>query len=110
MALSEERRAQLARKGAVEMAPEDWLGLDEIDRKIVEFRVRVGRYVRRAGSESGLTQTKLAQSMGSSQSRVAKLEASADGVGIELLMRAFFACGGTLADLADALRGEAMHS
>ncbi len=38
MGLSAERRAELKRKGAVEMSVEDWLGLDEVDRQVVEFR------------------------------------------------------------------------
>ena len=78
----------------------DWLGLDEAERRVVDFRVRLGRAVRRRREAAGMTQVQLARAIGSSQSRVAKAEGTADGVGIDLLMRAFFATGGEIADLA----------
>jgi hypothetical protein len=78
----------------------DWLGLDETERRVVDFRVRLGREVRRRREAAGMTQTQLAGVIGSSQSRVAKAESTVDGVGIDLLMRAFFATGGEIADLA----------
>ena len=78
----------------------DWLGLDEVERQVVDFRVRLGREIRRRREQAGLTQAELAKTIGSSQSRVAKAEATVDGVGLDLLMRAFFASGGQLTDLA----------
>ena len=78
----------------------DWLGLDEVERQVVDCRVRLGREIRRRREQAGLTQAELAKAIGSSQSRVAKAEATVDGVGLDLLMRAFFASGGQLADLA----------
>ena len=78
----------------------DWLGLDEVDRKVVDLRVRLGREVRRRREAGKLTQEELAGRIGSSQSRVAKVEGLGDGVSLDLLMRAFFATGGSLEDLA----------
>jgi hypothetical protein len=79
----------------------DWLGLDGVERQVVDFRVRLGREVRRRREQAGLTQTDLAMAIGSSQSRVAKVEGTVDGISLDLLMRAFFASGGQLADLAN---------
>jgi transcriptional regulator with XRE-family HTH domain len=73
--------------------PADWLGLDDIERQLVDFRVRLGREVRHRREQSQLTQAELAKAIGSSQSRIAKPEGTADGVGIDFLMRAFFATG-----------------
>ena len=102
-----ERRARMEARGYMVMDDAaDWLGLDEVDRQVVEFRVRVGREVRRRRAEAELTQAELAKSIGSSQSRVAKVEATADGVGVDLLLRSFFAVGGRLADLAVILAEE----
>jgi hypothetical protein len=78
----------------------DWLGLDEAERRVVDFRLRLGREVRRRREAAGMTQAQLARAIGSSQSRMAKAEGMAAGVGIDLLMRAFFATGGEIADLA----------
>lgn len=95
------RRAELEAKGyAVVDDAADWLGLDEVERKVVDLRVRLGREVRRRREAAGLTQAALSEIIRSSQSRVAKLEGHADGVGLDLLMRAYFATGGSLEDLA----------
>jgi hypothetical protein len=99
--MDEAKRARLKAKGymIVDDAA-DWLGLDEIERQMVDFRVRLGREVRRRRELAKVTQAKLAESIGSSQSRVAKAEGTADGVGLDLLMRAFFAAGGRVEDIA----------
>jgi len=50
-----------------------------------------------------LTQAALAKRLGSSQSRVAKMEAGDPGVSLELLVRALLAVGATRNDVARAL-------
>ncbi len=65
------------------------------------FRVRLGREVSRRREQSNLTQAKLAKAIRSSQSRVAKAKGTADGVSLDLLMRAFFATGGQIGELAN---------
>ncbi len=79
---------------------EDFLGLTEEERRLVELRVTVSRTVRRLRKKRRLTQQELAGKLGSSQSRVAKLEAGAPDVSLDLLFRCLFAVGGQLADLA----------
>ena len=54
----------------------DFLELTEEERQIVEFRLMVGRGVRRLREDHHLTQQQLADRIGSSQSRVAKIEAA----------------------------------
>ena len=55
----------------------DWLGLTPEERAIVELRLAVARAVRIARERQKLTQGNLAERIGSSQSRVAKVEAAA---------------------------------
>ena len=81
----------------------DWLELTQIERHIVDVRVRLGREIRRRRAEAGLSQAQLAEKIGSSQSRVAKAEGTAPGVAIDLMMRVFFATGGTVDELAQAI-------
>jgi predicted XRE-type DNA-binding protein len=78
---------------------EDFLGLSEEERLIVELRVAVARAVRRLREQRHLSQQELAARIGSSQSRVAKIEAAAKGVSLDLSFRGLFAVGGTIADL-----------
>jgi predicted XRE-type DNA-binding protein len=81
----------------------DWLELTDVERQIVDVRVRLGREIRRRRTEAGLSQAQLAEKIGSSQSRVAKAEGMAQGIAIDLMMRAFFATGGTVDELAQAI-------
>ena len=99
-----EERAKMEAMGyAVVDDAADWLELTEVERQIVELRVRLGREVRRRRTEAGLSQAQLALKIGSSQSRVAKVEGTAPGVAIDLMIRAFFATGGTVDELAQAI-------
>jgi DNA-binding XRE family transcriptional regulator len=78
---------------------EEFLGLDEQDRQLVELRVAVARAVRRARRRKKLTQAQLASSIGSTQARIAKMEAGSGEVSLDLMFRGLFGAGGTLADL-----------
>ena len=60
--------------------------------------------VRRLREENNLTQQQLAERMGSSQSPVAQIEVAAGGVSLDLMIRGLFAAGGSLSDLAPAIR------
>jgi hypothetical protein len=83
---------------------EDFLGLTPEERKIVELRVAVARAVRRRRENLRLSQQELAKRIRSSQSRVAKIEAAAEGVSLDLSFRGLFAVGGKLSDLATPAR------
>jgi hypothetical protein len=78
---------------------EDFLELTEEERSIVELRVAVARAVRRLREQLRLSQHELAFMIRSSQSRVAKIEAAAKGVSLDLSFRGLFAVGGKIADL-----------
>ena len=77
----------------------DFLGLTEEEQQIIEFRLIVGRGVRRLRESHHLTQQQLAERIGSSQSRVAKIEAASIEVSLDLMLRGFFSAGGRLSDL-----------
>jgi ribosome-binding protein aMBF1 (putative translation factor) len=85
---------------------EDWLGLSEEERQMVELRVEMCRVVRHLRKRHGLSQLRLAKKMKSSQSRVAKIEAGEADVSLDLSFRALFAAGGKLADLASFVKKE----
>ena len=55
--------------------------------------------LRQRRTAAGLTQSKLAERIGSSQSRIAKAEASDPNVSVDLLIRALLATGTTQSDL-----------
>jgi predicted XRE-type DNA-binding protein len=78
----------------------DFLGLTPEERKLVELRLHISRMVRQRRREQNLTQQQMAARIKSSQSRVAKIEAAASDVSLDLMVSSLFAVGGAVTDLA----------
>lgn len=98
------KRKRLESAGWKVGTPREFLGLSPEEAQIVELKLALGESLRRHREKSGLTQAELAQRLGSSQSRVAKLEAGAGGISLDLLFRALLATGATTADIAREIR------
>ena len=82
----------------------EFLGLTPEEAELVEVRLILSDSLRRHRVKRRLTQDALAKKLGSSQSRVAKLEAGARGVTLDLLFRALYATGATTEEIARELR------
>jgi len=82
----------------------EFLGLSREEARIVEMKLALSECLRRHRQARKLTQAALARKLGSSQSRVAKLESGARGVTLDLLFRALFAAGVTSAQIAREMR------
>ncbi|MGI8509053.1 MAG: helix-turn-helix transcriptional regulator [Gemmatimonadaceae bacterium] len=80
-----------------------FLTLTPEESALVEMRLALSRSLRERRMAAGLTQTELAKQLGSSQSRVAKLEAGDVSVSLELLIRALLSAGASRKDIAHAL-------
>ncbi len=81
----------------------DFLGLTKEEAAFVEMKLALADSVRRRRQARRLTQTQLARRIGSSQSRVAKMEAADPSVSIDLLMRALLEMGASRAEVARAI-------
>ncbi len=77
-----------------------FLGLSREEAEIVEMKLALSEILRRHRHRKRLTQVALAKKLGSSQSRVAKLESGASGVTLDLLFRALFVTGVSRAEIA----------
>ena len=104
MGLGAERRAELARKGAVETSVGELFGIDEAGMRVVELRVRIAKEVRRRRLAAKLSQKALADRMDVSQPRIPMIEAG-ESTSLDAVVLAFFATGGGLADLAEVVGG-----
>lgn len=104
MALSEERRAELERKGAREMDVREWLGLSDAQMQVVELRVRLSKEVRRRRKAAKMTQGELATRIGVSQPRIPEIERGTPS-SLESMVLAFLATGGDMADLGRVVQG-----
>jgi DNA-binding XRE family transcriptional regulator len=83
---------------------EGFLGLSPEEARIVEMKLALGDSLRRHRIRRHWTQLDLAKRLGSSQSRVAKLETGALGVTLDLLFRALFVAGVSTDEIARELR------
>lgn len=83
----------------------EFLGLSDDEARLLKMRLGLVGAVRQARERSRLSQVDLAARMGSSQSRVAKIESGDPAVSIDLMLRALVAAGASDADIAKALMG-----
>lgn len=81
----------------------DFLQLSNEEAVLVELKLSLINAIRQSREKHGLSQADLAQRMGSSQSRVAKIEAGAPSVSLDLIVRALLATGASRRDLQRAL-------
>jgi ribosome-binding protein aMBF1 (putative translation factor) len=72
---------------------QDFLGLSDEEAMIVTVRAGLAKALREVRLERRWTQTQLADELGSSQSRVAKMEAADPSVTIDLLVRSLIVSG-----------------
>ena len=98
------RRKRLEAAGWTVGTADEFLGLTPEEAKIVEMKLALANSLRRHRLRRGWTQLDLARKLGSSQSRVAKLETGALGVSLDLLFRALFAAGVSTGQIARELR------
>ncbi len=82
----------------------EFLGLSPEEVELVEMKLILGQVLKRYRVRGRLTQEALAIKLGSSQSRVAKLESGVRGATLDLLFRALFASGATTDDIAREIR------
>ena len=73
----------------------DFLNLSDEEAMLVELKLSLTNALKEARQKRRLSQIDLAQRMGSSQSRVAKIEAGDSSVSLDLIVRALFAAGAT---------------
>lgn len=77
----------------------DFLSLTEAEETIVEIRLALAFALRTRRVESHITQAELAKRIGSSQSRVGKMEAAAPDVSLELLVKSLVSLGVTRSEI-----------
>jgi ribosome-binding protein aMBF1 (putative translation factor) len=104
-AMKNTKRRRLEAAGWKVGTAREFLGLTADEAAYVEIKLNLARALRRARLGQGLSQSKLAARLGSSQSRVAKAEAGDPSVSLDLLARAILAAGRDRRGLARAISG-----
>lgn len=104
------RRKQLEEAGYKVSNTQEFLGLSDEEMAYIKLHNALSDALRARRKAGGLTQQALATHLGSSQSRVAKMEARDESVSMDLLVRALLATGATVLDIADAIAPERAHA
>ena len=87
------KRKKLERAGWAVGSASDFLGLSEAEVVIVGMKLALASKLRTLRQQQKLTQEEVAKRIGSSQSRVAKMEVAERSVSIELLVRSLISLG-----------------
>jgi DNA-binding XRE family transcriptional regulator len=98
-----ERKRHLEAAGWSVGDARDFLELTPEEAEFVEIKLALSRRLRRLREERNWTQAEFARRVGSSQSRVAKMEAGDPTVSIDLLVRSLLAAGANRRELGRIL-------
>jgi predicted transcriptional regulator len=91
--MREEKKKRLEAKGWRVGSTKEFLGLSDEESAYIELKLRLVEGLRQQRQRHRLSQGGLARILGSSQSRVAKMEAGDPSVSLDLLIRSLLALG-----------------
>ena len=97
------KKARLAKKGWKVGTVAEFLGLTPEESAYIEIKLSLARELKKVRLEKGMSQKDLASKMGSSQSRVAKMEGADPQVSLDLIVRSLLASGRRPRQIARAL-------
>ncbi len=103
MAMRKSKKAKLEAAGWRVGTAAEFLKLSKEEAAMIEIKLSLAESLRKRRQARKLSQTQLARRLGSSQSRVAKMEAADPLVSIDLLVKALLELGATRAQVAKAL-------
>ncbi len=101
--MNKDKKRRLEAAGWKVGSTKEFLGLSDEEEALVELRMELAKAMREQRARRKLTQQQLGRMLGSSQSRVAKMEAGDPSVSIDLLVRSLFKLGTTRRDLGRRL-------
>ena len=94
------KEKRLNRAGWVAGDTSEFLQLTKEESRFLDLKLGLAHGVRELRERKGLTQAALADRLGSSQSRVAKMEAADRSVSVDLMMRSLLTIGATTREIA----------
>ncbi len=103
--MDKQKRKELEEKGFRVGSAADFLDLTPEEEAYIEIRLEVSNLLRSQRTKRGWTQEQLARAMGSSQSRVAKMEAGDPGTSLDLMIKALLRLGISKQEIGKLLEG-----
>ena len=102
--MKKSRQEKLKAHGWIIGDTQDFLGLSDDELAYIEIKLALSQRVRELRKQMKLTQEQTARLIGSSQSRVAKIEAGDPTVSIDLQVKSLIALGASREELAQAIK------
>jgi ribosome-binding protein aMBF1 (putative translation factor) len=103
MAMKKSKRRKLEAAGWRVGSAAEFLDLTKEEASLIEMKIGLADSIRKRRQSRKLTQTQLAKRLGSSQSRVAKMEIADPSVSMDLLVRTLLELGATRSQVAKAI-------
>ncbi len=101
--MNTEKRKKLEAKGWKITSVADFLELSPNEEKIIELRLALSDALKKQRLAANLTQESFAKMLGTSQSRIAKMEAGDKSVTLDLLIRSIFKTGVNIRELSELI-------
>ena len=98
-----EKRKRLEANGWAVGDVSNFLDLTPVEAELIELKARLALFAKEQRKTSNLSQDALAKKMGSSQSRIAKIESGDPSVSLDLIIRALLTSGATRQELAQVI-------
>ena len=98
-----DKRKKLEAKGWKVGDTADFLELSPAESTLVELKVNLARTMKQLRKSRHISQQKLARLLGSSQSRVAKMEACDSSVSMDMMVKSMAVLGASSLDIAKAM-------
>jgi ribosome-binding protein aMBF1 (putative translation factor) len=103
MNMRQSKRKSLGNRGWTVGGAKDFLGLSPEEEAFIDLRLKLADGLKSRRQSKGVTQNQLAESLKSSQSRVAKMEAGDPTVSLDLLVKSLLALGTSNRELASII-------
>ena len=107
--MKRDKQRRLERAGWRVSNTAEFLGLTAEEQRFIDVKLALAAGLRQLRERRGLTQAVLAKHLGSSQSRIAKLEAADTSVSVDLMIRSLISVGAGPAEIAKIIRTAAAH-
>jgi ribosome-binding protein aMBF1 (putative translation factor) len=104
--MDKKRKQQLEEKGFRVGSTADFLELSPEEETYIDIRLDISNMVKSQRAKRGWTQEQLARAIGSSQSRIAKLEGGDPGISMDLMIKALLRLGTSKKQIGKLLEGE----
>ena len=103
--MEEKKRKELEEKGFRVGSATEFLELTPEEEAFIEIRLELSNLIKSRRTKIGWTQEQLAAAIGSSQSRIAKMEAGDSGITLDLMMKALLKLGVSKQEIGKLLEG-----